>query len=119
MAGINRRLLQAHLRKALREDVPNSCVFVSHASYYNNTAEAIGEYLQKTVGVDVYLALNDKKLAFAVEVNDHARIVEHIESGIRNSTHVLGLIGERTRESWWVPFELGAARQRNKTIGSM
>jgi MTH538 TIR-like domain (DUF1863) len=84
---------------------------------YNDTAAAIGQYLLETVGVDVYLALNDKNLALAVEINDHARIVEHIESGIQNSTHLLGLIGERTRGSWWVPFEIGAARQRKKVIG--
>jgi hypothetical protein len=89
MAGINRRSLPPLMRKAFLEHSSKPCVFVSHASYYNDTAQEIGDYLQQVVGVDVYLALNDSQLASAVAVRDHKRIVEHIESGIRNSTHLL------------------------------
>lgn len=92
-------------------------MFISHVTYYDEVAREIGRYLSKVVGVDIYLALQDPYLARAVNRHDHKRIVEHIEEGIRNSTHLLGLLGEKTRDSWWVPFELGAARQRNKPIG--
>lgn len=112
MSGRNR--LYERLQKSF-----GPCLFISHASYYNDVARAVGQYIQHTIGIDIYLALNDHELALAVEQDDHKAIVSHIEDGIRQSTHLLTLIGEHTKHSWWVPFELGTARATNKQIGTL
>ncbi len=45
-------------------------------------------------------------------MHDHGAIVESIEKGLDVSTHLLGVISERTAGSWWVPFEIGYARHK-------
>jgi hypothetical protein len=103
-----------HLRKSAGQ-----YVFISHANYYNEVARAVGQYLTEVVEVDVYLALNDADLAYSVAFGDHEGIVSHIESGIQTSSHMLTLIGNATRNSWWVPFEIGAATIARKSIGAL
>lgn len=116
MAGRNRYSgpFQESLSKSL-----DACVFISHASYYDEVARAVGRYLTEVVQVDVYLALQDRFLAAAVHQDDHGLIVKHIEIGLATSTHMFALIGEETKNSWWVPFELGEARALRKPTGCL
>lgn len=39
-------------------------------------------------------------------------LVYSIERGIRHCSQILGLLSERTRGSWWVPYEIGFSRSR-------
>lgn len=95
------------------------CIFISHRSADLSVAMLIGQYLKDEVGVDIYLAESDRDLQSAFESNSHAKIVEYIENGLRASTHLLGLVSSTTCNSWWVPFEFGAARQRNLSIATL
>lgn len=45
-------------------------------------------------------------------------LVYSIERGIRHCSQILGLLSERTRNSWWVPYEIGFSRSREKTRAS-
>jgi hypothetical protein len=113
--GVNR--FYESLQKALLRSGP--CVFISHRNVNKDTAAKTAEFLTGTLGVDVYIDLLDISLARAVEAGDHLGIVRYIEEGIAVSTHLLGIIGPDTRGSWWVPYEIGASRQRRMGIAYM
>jgi hypothetical protein len=110
--GINRYF--ESLQKSLLRTGP--CVFISHRSKNQDAASEIGDYLTSVLGVDIYIDSADDELARAVAAGDHAGIVRYIEKGIAVSTHLLGIIGTHSRGSWWVPFEIGAGRQRKLNI---
>lgn len=92
------------------------CVFISHRLADLDVAKAIADFLLETVGVNVYFSDYDDNLQRAVEAEDDAQIVKYIENGLATSTHLLGVISNRTKGSWWVPFEIGSGRQRKLEI---
>jgi hypothetical protein len=112
MAGSNRYSRSSVAMKA--GSTASTCVFISHRLSDLDIAKAVGRYLTETVGVDIYLSDSDEELQEALRKGDHAKIVQYIEVGIASSTHLLGILSNRTRGSWWVPFEFGAGRQQRK-----
>ncbi len=94
------------------------CVFISHKYEDMDAARIISKYIMDS-GIDVYLDDNDTGLQKAVNNNDSERIVSCIETGLQNSTHILILVTENTRNSWWVPYETGYAKYGNKSIASL
>jgi hypothetical protein len=86
------------------------CIFISHSSldkpFARLVAAAIG-----SMGVDVYF--DEADICIRSRPGD-AGLVGCIQTGIDNSTHLLGLITRNTKESWWVPFEIGGAMGQRK-----
>jgi len=118
MAGVNRyKESRTTSYKSLSRSV--CCVFISHRKSDVEVAKAVGRFLTDVVNVDIYLDENDRPLLAAVASGDDQKIVEYIEKGIASSTHLLGIISESTRGSWWVPYEIGAARQNGLAIAHM
>jgi len=104
------------LHEAKRLLSQNQCVFISHRLADLEAAREIADYLKNTVGVNIYFSDQDDALQHAVEIEDHDHIVEYIENGIIASSHLLGVISNNTKGSWWVPFEIGAARQKKAEV---
>ena len=96
-----------------------NCVFISHKKEDERAAKAIGDYLMKQVGVDIYLDLYDVELKEAVSVDNDRKIVESIKTGIVTSSHLLCLVSHQTRLSWWVPYEVGVAGEHSKEIATL
>lgn len=96
-----------------------NCIFISHKAEDKDKAIEIGEYIRRHADIDIYLDIYDSRLQVATEREDHNSIVNHIEKGISSSTHVLCLISDKTRFSWWVPYEIGYAKKSNKKIASL
>lgn len=115
--GINRA---KNAQYSIYESVNKSkvCVFISHKYEDMEVAREIAAYIQD-LGIDVYLDDNDKGLQEAVKNNDSERIVGCIETALKSSTHILVLIAENTRKSWWVPYEVGYAKKGCKDIASL
>lgn len=114
MAGKNRyprrRSPDQLLEKRASVSHPSeTCVFLSHRSADKPIARRIAAILAE-LGVDYYLDEDDVELQLAQKVGDDEAIVRCIEDGLAHSTHLLGLITPSTKGSWWVPFEIGAAR---------
>ncbi|GMQ29765.1 toll/interleukin-1 receptor domain-containing protein [Algoriphagus confluentis] len=82
------------------------CVFLSHKNEDKLACKKIAEYLSNA-GIDYYLDEEDDDLQRAASVSDPTKITEAIKKGIKNSTHMLIVISERTNHSQWVPFEVG------------
>lgn len=82
------------------------CVFLSHKREDKNECRKIAEYL-KEAEVDYYLDELDKDLQQAAAQGNPELITESIKKGIRESTHMLVVVSEKTYKSQWVPFEIG------------
>lgn len=95
------------------------CVFLSHKKEDKKAAIAIGQYLTDVVGVNIYLDINDTELQEVTREANDKKIVERIKKGLNASTHLLCLISESTKLSWWVPYEIGLADAKEKNIASM
>lgn len=96
-----------------------SCVFISHKKEDTEAAKAIGDFLMNDMGVDIYLDIYDEELQEAADVDNDKKIVEMIERGINTSSHLLCLISDRTKLSWWVPYEVATAKCGKKKIASL
>ena len=121
MAGINRALLNRSQKKIYESKIESKnekpCVFISHRSSDMKAAEAIAKYL-KSNDIDIYLDKLDGELQEKAKEEDAKGIVEAINEGLKYSTHILVLISDRTRESWWVPYEVGYSKKGEKKIAS-
>ena len=107
------------LNKTAAELRPSSpCIFLSHKSEDKTAVKKIGEYIQQN-GIDIYLDAEDIKLQDAVKNRDHQTITKSIELGIKASTDIITIISEKTKESWWVPYEIGFGKANGKTVAAM
>ena len=95
------------------------CVFISHKKEDQEAAEAIGNYLLTEVKVNIYLDTHDADLREAVSVENDNAIVQLIQKGLNRSTHLLCLVSDQTRLSWWVPYEIGIADISSTALGKM
>ena len=95
------------------------CVFISHKKEDENAAIAIGKYLTDVAKINIYLDIKDCVLQEAVSTNNDEKIVNSIHTGLALSSHLLCLISEKTRLSWWVPYEIGYAEKSGIEIASL
>lgn len=82
------------------------CVFLSHKKEDKDECRKIAEYL-KEAEIDYYLDELDEDLQRAAIQDNPELITESIKKGIRESTHMLVVVSEKTYRSEWVPFEIG------------
>ncbi len=71
------------------------------------------------MGLDIYLDLNDIGLQQATHEQNASKTVNYIEKALSMSTNILVLVTEKTKESWWVPYEIGYAKKGKKDIASL
>src|SRR5438477_7977751 len=100
------------VRKAEREK-PELGVFLSYSRQDKEKARDIAQAL-KASRVDYYFDEDDEELQLADENNDHVKVANCIENGLESCTHLLGIITDNTKGSWWVPYEIGSARGRGR-----
>ena len=94
------------------------CIFLSHRSTDKAAVRKIGEYIMSK-GIDVYLDADDPNLQRADLANDHKAITAAIELGIANSTDLLAYLTANTKESPWVPYEIGFAKRNGNYLAAM
>ena len=95
------------------------CVFISYKKEDEEAAIAIGAYLTDIVGVNIYLDSKDCILKEAVSADNDQLIVESIKRGLVCSSNLLCLISDKTRLSWWVPYEIGFADKQGIDIAAL
>ena len=115
MPARNRFLLDSLQRKAASAS-DGLCVFISHRQSDTAPAQALADFLLNGLEIDVYFDAYDQALAAASAAIDDTKIVDFIETGLEASTHLLGIFSSRTRGSWWVPFEVGSASGRGRSL---
>ena len=87
-------------------------VFISHRTADNVIAKTVYDRLTHTHGIVCYLDDLDKEAPYSNRIT--ALIVDRLTS----CTNLLALITRNTKGSWWVPFEVGVARQAPRIITS-
>ena len=87
-------------------------VFISHKGEDMRIAESVGDALQLS-GLSGYLDRWDP----AVE-GDSPELEIYLRSIIRETKTMLAIVTENTPLSWWVPFEIGVARETDSQIAT-
>jgi hypothetical protein len=88
-------------------------VFLSHRTADDHVAQAIANRLMSYHKIFCYIDNFDPHTKTTTQVT--SLILERINT----CTHILALITNNTIGSWWVPFEVGVARQANRRIASV
>lgn len=87
-------------------------VFISHRTADDEKARSMAGYLHKRHNIKCYLDDFDPNAATTKHITDV------IVRAVNNCTHLMALITNATTGSWWVPFEIGVARQGECRITS-
>ncbi len=85
-------------------------VFISHKKEDEIKAVEVLSTL-KAEKIDAYLDLLDDYVS-----NDGEKLTKHIRQKLRECTHAIVIISTKTKESWWVPFEIGMATEKDMPI---
>lgn len=85
-------------------------IFISHKQEDGQVAEEILQSL-KLLEVDAYLDILEGTIML-----DSERLTEHIKKRLNGCTDILVVLSEKTKQSWWVPFEIGMASQKDMPI---
>lgn len=102
-----------------KENRSKRCVFISHKKEDEKAAIEVGRFLMQQVGLNIYLDILDCVLQEAVSLENDKKIVESIQKGISCSDALLCIVSDRTKLSWWVPYEIGIAEYSKLYIGSI
>jgi MTH538 TIR-like domain (DUF1863) len=119
MPGINRALYENRTLAKSRQLTETPCIFLSHISVDKASAVTVGDYIAGKGDIDIYLDINDPDLQNAVSSNDPAGVTRFIERGLSVATHIMCLVSEATVRSWWVPYELGFAKNAGKHLATL
>lgn len=87
-------------------------VFISHRTADDAKAQALAQRLHTKHNIRCYV--ND----FDPEAKTTREITNLIVNRINICTHLMALVTNATVGSWWVPFEIGVARQGERRITS-
>lgn len=87
-------------------------VFISHRTADDAKARALAQRLYTRHNIRCYL--DD----FDPEARTTREITDLIVNRINTCTHLMALVTDSTVGSWWVPFEIGVARQGERRITS-
>lgn len=118
MAGKNlwRKYKYRSVTEAQERKAAKSCVFVSHSSTNAESAREVEDYLRNDIGVNTYFDEDDPGLN-NMSSNDPEKVVRHIKKGLNISTHLIVLLSDHAKLSWWVSYEYGYADALNKSMG--
>jgi hypothetical protein len=87
-------------------------VFISHRTADDAKAQAMAQRLFTRHNIRCYLD------HFDPEAKATSEITTLIVGRINTCTHLMALVTNATVGSWWVPFEIGVARQGDRRITS-
>lgn len=99
-------------------DLSSPCIFLSHKGNDKQAVKEIGEYI-KNAGINIYLDVEDAGLQNAVKMGLDVEIVKYIELGLKNSTHLMAVVSDVTKNSWWVPYEIGYAKKNKNELSTL
>lgn len=87
-------------------------IFISHKQEDQQFASNISSHLNRN-GIATYLDVLDVHL-----LGDGEELTEYLRSKLDQCTHLLAVLSEKTQLSWWVPFEIGLATEKDYPISS-
>ena len=103
---------EAQVRASVDDVDERIDVFVSHKSDDKDEAEEVATCIV-SCGLTVWLDTIDIR-----GVIDDKGMVRRIEAAISRASSLIAVITHVTNESWWVPFEIGLAYEKEKQLAS-
>jgi hypothetical protein len=94
------------------EEKSKPCIFISHKKEDSPACKHLVWYLTES-GINVFYDENDEILNDPIVRKDPVKLTNRITNALLNSTHMICVISEKTKNSWWVPFEIGYAWERD------
>jgi len=91
---------------------PVTKVFISHQKADSDAAKRISNRVQLN-GLSTYLDVVDDALS-----KPGQDLGDHIRSRMDSCTHLIAVVSQATTQSWWVPWEIGIATDRNFFIST-
>ena len=91
---------------------PNIRVFVSHKQEDSATATEIAGRLQMN-GLAFYLDVVD-----ALEIKDGPDLGDYLRQQLGRCTQLLAIVSHATQQSWWVPWEIGVASEKEYPLAT-
>ena len=87
-------------------------VFISHRTADDVVARTVHDRLTRVHRIQCYLDDLDR------EAHRTSKITALIVDRLKSCSNLLALVTRNTKGSWWVPFEVGVARQAPRIITS-
>ncbi len=85
-------------------------IFISHKKEDESVARRVMKVFE-SVGVDAYLDVLDNMLT-----NNGEELTKHIRQKLRECSEIIVILSSNTKHSWWVPFEIGMATEKEMSI---
>lgn len=87
-------------------------IFISHKQEDKLEARKVQQTLN-SCNVSAYLDLLDDDIS-----GDGEKLTQHIRKKISECSDVIVILSENTKKSWWVPFEIGMATEKDMPIAN-
>ena len=87
-------------------------IFISHKKEDAEQATSISSYLTSR-GLQVYLDVIDTQLG-----RSGPDLADYIRAQLDQCTQLLAVISAHTQASWWVPWEIGVATEKERFLAS-
>lgn len=82
-------------------------IFISHKNEDSVIAKRL-DFEFKRHGINTYLDVIDEQIS-----NNGKSLTEHIKNAMNECSDIIVVMSEKTRNSQWVPFEVGMSAQRD------
>ncbi|EGJ7432059.1 toll/interleukin-1 receptor domain-containing protein [Pseudomonas aeruginosa] len=82
-------------------------IFLSHQQTDSALALRIQGHLKRNHNIDCYLDVIDPKF------NNGEDIAAHVRKELDKCTQLLAVVSDATKASWWVPWEIGVATEKD------
>lgn len=82
-------------------------VFISHQRKNSRSALGVAARLKINHGIESYLDVIDPDVGSTGEA-----LADHVKAELGKCTQLLAVVSEATRTSWWVPWEIGIAAEK-------
>ena len=87
-------------------------IFISHKKEDEYTAFGIQQVLEN-MGIEAYLDILDDTIS-----DNGEKLTKHIRKKLRECSDVIVVLSVNTKRSWWVPFEIGMATEKDMPIAN-
>lgn len=88
-------------------------VFLSHKNEDSVLAKSVADRLTGIHRIPVYLDVIDTRLN-----QDGVDLAEYIRNRLEECTQLLAVMTNKTKVSWWVPWEIGVATEKQRFLAS-
>ncbi|MDC7236780.1 MAG: toll/interleukin-1 receptor domain-containing protein [Sphaerochaetaceae bacterium] len=90
-------------------------VFISHTTADDRLAKEISQLLENE-NIECYIDDLDYELK---RLRGNATLTPYLVARLEDCDTLLAIVTENTKNSWWVPFEIGTAREMPRIITSV